>query len=91
MESDAGFTMKTNVHVIAIEQYFQAWQFSRPHFIASYLLLMASIYYPLLELSPTSIGITFSNFDPQFAIFGIHSIFFPCIANNEINYSPSLS
>ena len=69
MESDAGFTMKTNVHVIAIEQYFQAWQFSRPHFIASYLLLMASIYYPLLELSPTSIGITFSNFDPPICYF----------------------
>ena len=74
MVSDAGFRIKTKVHNIAIEQYFQAWQFSRPHFIASYLLLMASIYYPLLELSPTSIGITFSNFDllpPYYTAFNM--------------------
>ena len=42
----------------------RAWQFSRPPFIASYLLLMAGIYYPLLELSPTWIGIASSNSNP---------------------------
>ena len=46
--------------MLPILQYFRASQFSRPHFIASYLLLMARIYYPLLQISlQLAIGITF--------------------------------
>ena len=42
---------------------FPAWQFPRFHFIASYLLLMVGIYYPLLELSPLFFLEIPSNFD----------------------------
>ena len=49
--------------IIAMKAYFPAWQFPRFHFIASYLLLMVGIYYPLLELSPLFFLEIPSNFD----------------------------